>query len=104
MLLFVYYISGLSMSILMIFSQATGTRSARGLLPFEILEIVDRELASEMFTSECTAAYMATIRGFITDHVVHKLAEARRSRGMFEATEREDEWDVETDLSMGASG
>lgn len=73
-------------------------------MPFEILEIVDLELASEKYTSECTAAYLATIQGFITDHVVHKLAEARSSRGMFEATEREDEWDADTDLSMGASG
>lgn len=84
-------------------ASATGTRSARGLLPFEILEIVDRELASEKFTSECTAAYLATIQGFIKDHVVQKLAEARSSRGMFEATEKEDEWDADTDLSMGAS-
>lgn len=65
---------------------------------------MNRELASEKFTSECTAAYLATIQGFITDHVVHKLAEARSSRGMFEATERDDEWDADTDLSMGASG
>ena len=73
-------------------------------MPFEILEIVDHELASEKFTSECTAAYLVTIKGFITDHVVRKLAEARSSRGMFEALERENEWDAETDLSMGASG
>jgi hypothetical protein len=28
----------------------------------------------------------------------------RKSRGMFEALERSDEWDRDTDLSMGASG
>lgn len=65
---------------------------------------MERELASEHFTNECTAAYLATIQGFITDHIVRRLAEARSSRGMFEATEREDEWDADTDLSMGASG
>lgn len=28
----------------------------------------------------------------------------RKSQGMFEALERSDEWDCDTDLSMGASG
>jgi DNA-directed RNA polymerase III subunit RPC1 len=83
--------------------QATGTRSGRGLLPFEILEIVDRELATDKFTNECTTAYLATVRRFITDRVIRKLVELRRSRGLFEAMERENEWDADTDLSMGAS-
>ena len=43
------------------------------------------------------------IRGFVSENVAHKLGEIRKSRGMFEALEREDEWDEETDLSMGAS-
>ena len=73
------------------------------MLPFEILELVDRELSKRKFTSECTAAYIAMIRGFISENVAHKLGEIRKSRGMFEALEREDEWDEETDLSMGAS-
>ncbi|KAH7924840.1 beta and beta-prime subunits of DNA dependent RNA-polymerase [Leucogyrophana mollusca] len=80
-----------------------GNRVGRCLLPFEILEIVDRELATKKFASECTAAYLATIRGFITDHVAHRLAQMRKSQGMFEALERADEWDVDTDLSLGAS-
>lgn len=84
--------------------QAIAFRHSRGLLPFEIFESVDRELSKKKFTSECTAAYLATIRGFIAEHVVHKLAENRKSRGMFEALERDDEWDEDTDLSMGASG
>ncbi|CAL1713617.1 unnamed protein product [Somion occarium] len=78
-------------------------RSSRGLLPFEILEYVDRELAQRRFTSECTAAYIATIRGFVTERVAHRLAEIRKSHGMFDALEREEEWDADTDLSMGAS-
>jgi DNA-directed RNA polymerase III subunit RPC1 len=102
MLLFVF--QAFSVEMISISSQAIGSRSARGLLPFEILEIVNFELASEQFISECTAAYLATVRGFITEHVVHKLVAARGSRGMFEATERENEWDADTDLSMGASG
>ena len=66
--------------------------------------MVDRELSQKRFTGECTAAYLATIRGFVSECVAHRLAEIRKSRGMFEALEREDEWDEDTDLSMGASG
>ena len=72
-------------------------------MPFEIMELVDRELSHRKFTNECTAAYLATIRGFISENVANKLGEIRKSRGMFEALEREEEWDEETDLSMGAS-
>lgn len=85
-------------------SQSIGSRSSRGLLPFEILEVVDRELSRRKFTSECTGSYMATIRGFISEYVAHKLAHVRKAHGMFDALERDDEWDADTDLSMGASG
>lgn len=97
-----YYI--LSATSMLTTSQATGSREGRSLLPFEVLEIVDRELATKKFTSECTAAYLATIRGFVTDNIAHAMADVRKSHGMFEAMEREDEWDAETDLTMGASG
>ncbi|KAA1465897.1 beta and beta-prime subunits of DNA dependent RNA-polymerase [Dentipellis sp. KUC8613] len=79
------------------------SRTSRGLLPYEILEIVDRELSQQRFVVECTAAYISTIRGFIREHVADRLAEVRKSRGMFEALEREEEWDADTDLTMGAS-
>ncbi|OBZ66630.1 DNA-directed RNA polymerase III subunit rpc1 [Grifola frondosa] len=69
-------------------ASSVASRSSRGLLPFEILELVDRELSTRKFTSECTAAYLATIRGFPWH---------------FDALERDDEWDADTDLSMGAS-
>ncbi|KAH9977877.1 beta and beta-prime subunits of DNA dependent RNA-polymerase [Lactifluus volemus] len=82
---------------------AIAPRSARGLLPYEILEIVDRELSLPRFVAECTPSYLATIRAFLSDHVAHRLATVRKSRGMFEALERSDEWDEETDLSMGAT-
>jgi DNA-directed RNA polymerase III subunit RPC1 len=85
-------------------SQAISPRSARGLLPYEILEIVDRELSLPRFVTECTPAYISTIRTFFNDHVVHRLAVVRKSRGMFEALERNEEWDEDTDLSMGATG
>ena len=47
---------------------------------------------------------ISTIRTFINDHVTRRLATARKSRGMFEALERSEEWDEDTDLSMGATG
>ena len=84
--------------------QAICPRSARGLLPYEILEIVERELSLPRFATECTPAYISTIRSFLNDHVAHRLAIVRKSRGMFEALERSDEWDEFTDLSMGATG
>ncbi|KAF8505682.1 beta and beta-prime subunits of DNA dependent RNA-polymerase [Russula emetica] len=82
---------------------AISPRSARGLLPYEILEMVDRELSLPRFVTECTPAYISTIRTFINDHVAHRLAIVRKSRGMFEALERSEEWDEDTDLSMGAT-
>ncbi|KAG2125902.1 hypothetical protein BD769DRAFT_1736203 [Suillus cothurnatus] len=82
---------------------AIGNRRGRGLLPFEIVELVDLELKEPKFTSECTPAYLDTIRDFVVQHIAHHLAAMRKSRGMFEALERSDEWDRDTDLSMGAS-
>ncbi|KAH9179794.1 beta and beta-prime subunits of DNA dependent RNA-polymerase [Lactarius sanguifluus] len=82
---------------------AISSRSARGLLPYEVLEIVDRELSLPRFVAECTPAYIAAVRTFLNDHVTHRLATVRKSRGMFEALERSDEWDEDTDLSMGAT-
>ncbi|KAJ7929053.1 hypothetical protein B0H13DRAFT_1965408 [Mycena leptocephala] len=84
-------------------ASALGSRSGRGLLPYEILEIVDRELATKKFTSECTAAYLATIRGYTTEHIAYRQAEVRSSWGMYEALEKEDSWDEHTDLTLGAS-
>ncbi|KAH9049136.1 beta and beta-prime subunits of DNA dependent RNA-polymerase [Lactarius hengduanensis] len=82
---------------------AISSRSARGLLPYEVLEIVGRELSLPRFVAECTPAYIAAVRAFLNDHVTHRLATVRKSRGMFEALERSDEWDEDTDLSMGAT-
>ncbi|TDL29012.1 beta and beta-prime subunits of DNA dependent RNA-polymerase [Rickenella mellea] len=78
-------------------------RSGRGLLPFEITELVDRELMNKMSTNECSAAYIHSIRDFVSHNVVMNIVNHRKSRGMFDALYREDEWDEDTDLSMGAS-
>ncbi|KAK0206040.1 hypothetical protein DFS33DRAFT_552424 [Desarmillaria ectypa] len=82
---------------------AIGLSGGRALLPYEVMEIVNTQLNSTKFTSECTMAYLATIRAFILDHVVLRQVEVRKSRGMFEALERHEEWDEHTDLSFGAS-
>jgi DNA-directed RNA polymerase III subunit RPC1 len=68
------------------------------------MELVDREFGSARFKSECTPAYLDTVRTFISENIAQKMAEERTSRGMFDALERGDEWDVDLDFSMGASG
>lgn len=65
---------------------------------------MERHLSKKKFTSECTPAYLSTVREFIFENVVQVLVEQRRSRGMFDAMFRDAEWDADTDLSMGASG
>jgi len=66
--------------------------------------LVDQELATPRFSSESSPAYLETVRKFIFENLANKLADTRKSRGMFDALEREAEWDEDTDLSMGASG
>ena len=77
--------------------------TSRTLLPFEIIEILDKELNKPEFVSECTAAYLTLIRSFVMDNVVKVMADLRRAHKMFDALERQEEWDRFTDLSMGAS-
>ena len=84
--------------------QAIGTRKDRSLLPFEVMEVLNRELSSQKFMNECTPSYIDTIREFVTENVAGRMANMRQMRGMFDALEREEEWDAETDLSLGASG
>ncbi|KAG8933996.1 hypothetical protein FRC01_005893 [Tulasnella sp. 417] len=79
-----------------------GNREGRGLMPYEIMEITDRELNSERFRADCTAAYIATVRGFVLDKVVRRAVKIREQHGMFGAEVRQEEWDEDTDLSMGA--
>lgn len=85
-------------------NQASGGRGGRGLLPYEILEIVNRELATPRFKSGCNPVYIDVIRKFLADKLATRMAEARRKQGMFDALEREGDWDEDTDLSLGASG
>lgn len=64
---------------------------------------MDRELATQKFTNECTPAYVTTIRDFIADGVVNHVARIRKTHSMFEALQRNDECDADTDFSMGAT-
>lgn len=72
-------------------------------MPYEIMETTDRELTSEKFKTECTAAYIATVRGFVLDKIARRAVKIREQHGMFGAEERQEEWDEDTDLSMGAA-
>jgi DNA-directed RNA polymerase III subunit RPC1 len=54
--------------------------------------------------NEFTQTYLDVLRNFVHNNVACKIAENRQSRGMFEALERDTEWDADTDLSMGATG
>lgn len=74
----------------------------KGLLPFEITEYVDKELKSKRWMRECTPHYLSTVRNFIYSNITKKLANLREAHGMFDALDREEEWDEETDLNMGA--
>lgn len=57
----------------------------------------------DRFQNGCTAAYVATVRGFVLEHIVKRMIKYRVKHNMYEAAEREDEWDELTDLTMGAT-
>jgi DNA-directed RNA polymerase III subunit RPC1 len=65
---------------------------------------MDKEFSKPEFVSECTPAYLTIIRDFVINNVVELMADLRKAHNMFDAMERQDEWDEFTDLSMGASG
>ena len=75
----------------------------RALLPYEIMDIVNAELSSSRFVNECTAAFLATVGRFMRG-VVIRVAKVRSTHGLFDAVEKDSEWDEYTDLTMGATG
>lgn len=77
-------------------------RSERGLLPYEVAEIIDAELKSHKWTSLTTDKYREQVREFLQEHVVNKAGAVREHFSMYAATEREEEWDEEIDLTLGA--
>ena len=74
----------------------------RALLPYEIMDIVNTELAGPRFVNECTAAFLATVSRFMRG-VVARVAKVRSVHGLFDAVEKDTEWDEYTDLTMGAA-
>ena len=74
----------------------------RALLPYEIMDIVNAELSSPRFVNECTAAFLATVNRFMRG-VVTRVAKVRNDHGLFDAVEKDAEWDEFTDLTMGAT-
>ena len=85
-------------------ARSISSRRGRGLLPFEITDLMNDELRSKKFVAVCSEQYISVLRKFIHERAVSALAEERRRHGMFDALEKDDEWDAETDLNMGASG
>ncbi|KAF9077107.1 hypothetical protein BDP27DRAFT_1311829 [Rhodocollybia butyracea] len=84
-------------------SAAATNRSGTPLLPYQIVDLINKELASVRFAKDLSSTYIETVRSFIIDNAVAKLARARTDQGMFDALERSDEWDEHTDLSFGAT-
>ncbi|KAL5530725.1 RPO31 [Sanghuangporus sanghuang] len=84
-------------------ARAISSQQGRGLLPYEIVQLVDDELASKKFMAVCSESYISMLRKFIFDTAVAPLAEHRRRHGMYDALQKEEEWDDDTDLNMGAS-
>jgi DNA-directed RNA polymerase III subunit RPC1 len=68
------------------------------------MEVTDRELGEKRFVTECSPVYRTSVRDFVAEHVAQKMVDERKERGMFDALEREADWDEDTDLSLGASG
>jgi len=74
----------------------------RGLLPFEIEEVTAKRLQQEEIKGTTTGKYRDQVKEFILEHVVKKAANIRDAFGMYPAEVREDEFDEDTDLNMGA--
>ena len=83
--------------------QAITGRHQRGLLPFEIVQILDAEVNSEKFVKTTSDSYRAAVREFVLEKAVKKMGDVRQFHGMFEALEKDDEWGDEMDFTMGAS-
>lgn len=75
----------------------------RGLLPYEISELVDAELNSARWKALTTEKYREQVRDFVRDQVVQKAGDIRDAFSLYSATEREGEWDEDTDLTLGAN-
>ncbi|ORY91742.1 hypothetical protein BCR35DRAFT_299051 [Leucosporidium creatinivorum] len=53
-----------------------------GLLPYEILQLVDREFAKPYFTTACSQQFLVEVRAFIHDSIVQPAAKYRAAYNM----------------------
>lgn len=83
--------------------QAISNRKTPGLLPYEIIKIVETEVESPRFVKACSEAYRIAVKDYIVGKIVKRLASIRDHHGMFEAIEHDDEYGDEVDFSLGAS-
>jgi DNA-directed RNA polymerase III subunit RPC1 len=74
----------------------------RGLLPYEVNEIAQAKLTSKTFTEQTTEKYREQVSDFVHEHIARKAASIRDAFGMYGALEREQDFDEDTDLNMGA--
>lgn len=81
----------------------TEHKNERGLMPYEVAELVDAELALPKWIQLTTEKYREQVREFVQEQVVQRAGAIREHFSMFAATEREEHFDEETDLSLGAS-
>lgn len=74
----------------------------RGLLPYEITEIIEDYLSKPPFSVQTTEKYRQQVFEFLDEHVVKRAAKIREAYGLYPALVREDHFDEDTDLNLGA--
>ena len=83
-------------------SAKTADVPSRYLLPYEVMDLVNHLLSQDRFERLCTSKYIDQVREFCYEQVAKRMAETREAYGMYPALERDGDWDVDTDLSLGA--
>ncbi|KZO94824.1 beta and beta-prime subunits of DNA dependent RNA-polymerase [Calocera viscosa TUFC12733] len=80
---------------------AITSRDGRALLPFEIVDLTNEMLGSKKFRSECTQQYIDSLRSYM-QAIARELGTIRQDYRMYDAVHKEEDWDAQTDLSLGA--
>ena len=71
------------------------------LLPYEIRDITDGRLAERRFTSICTTAFLTSLRDFIENEIVSKLAALRKVNGLASGLSAQDASEMDDDSMLG---
>ncbi|EJU06145.1 subunit of DNA dependent RNA-polymerase [Dacryopinax primogenitus] len=80
---------------------AITARDGRALLPFEIMDLTNEILQRRKFKTECSTQYLDSLRAYI-QAIARHLGNVRQEYKMYDAVDRDDDWDADTDLSLGA--